>query len=1084
MKFAHFFINRPIFAIVLSIVMVILGALSYVTLPIASYPDITPPTVVVTAVYAGANPQTLADTVATPIEQQVNGVENMLYMNSQSAADGTMTLTVTFKLGTNLDIAQVLVQNRVSIALPQLPQEVRNVGVTVQKQSPNIMLVINLLSEKGEYDTLYMANYAILQIQEVLKRIEGVGSVQIFGASEYSMRLWIDPDKMFSRGMTIGDVVSAVQNQNVQVAAGTLGQEPSPPHTDFQLIVNTKGRLQNPKEFERIIVKRGADGQLVRFGDIGYAELGAKAYSTGSFLSGQPSAGIAIFQLPGANALKTAANVQAEMVRLKQNFPPGLTYNIAYNPTKFIDQSIGAVKETLFEAIILVVIVVLVFLQSWRATIIPLCSIPVALIGTFAVMKAFGFSLNNLSLFGLVLAIGIVVDDAIVVVENVERWLEEGHPPVEAVTKAMDEVSGAVIAIAVVLTAVFVPTALISGITGQFYRQFALTIAVATILSAFNSLTLSPALAALLLKPRDAKKDILTRGIDFLLGWFFRLFNKTFDATNKGYTWIVQRLVRFSAIALLVYAGLLVLTVLGFKTISTGFIPAQDQGYLIAIAQLPDAASLQRTEAVRKQLSEAARKIPGVAYTVEIPGLSALDSTNRSNTLTMFLPLDSFEDRAKHADQTGAAILQKVQAAASAIQDAFILVIPPPPVQGIGNAGGFKLQVEDRRAAGLDALSQMTNDLMVAGEKEGGLVGFFTSFRTQVPQIYLDIDREKAEALDVPIDGLFQTLQGYLGAIYVNDFNFLGRTYQVNLQADAAFRVRPEQIRNLYTRNTSGGAVPLGTLMDVREINAPDKVMHYNIYPSAEINGNTLPGVSSGDAIRKMEDAAGKTLSDQFGFEWTELTLQEKLAGNSTLFIFPLCVLFVFLALSAQYESWSLPLVIILIVPMCLFSALVGVFIRGFDNNIFTQIAFVVLVGLACKNAILIVEFAKQQTEAGKDRVEAAVEAARLRLRPILMTSFAFILGVVPLVVAKGAGAEMRQVLGTAVFSGMIGVTIFGILLTPVFFTVVTKFFGVKKLAGSGDGEPEKPADPQPQQDTKTTEGKAEPEALSPAASH
>jgi multidrug efflux pump len=1043
-KFAHFFITRPIFAIVVSLVLVILGALAYTQLPVASYPEIAPPTVQVTAVYPGANPQTLADTVATPIEEQVNGVEDMLYMSSQSASDGTMTLTVTFKLGTNLDVAQVLVQNRVAIAEPQLPQEVRNVGVTVQKQSPNIMLVVNLLSDHHTYDALYMANYAVLQIQEVLKRVEGVGNVQIFGASQYSMRLWMDPDKMFARGLVPGDVITAVTAQNVQVAAGTLGEEPAPPGTNFQLIVNAKGRLTDPKEFERIIVKRGSDGQLVRFGDIGHAELGAQNYVNGSFLSGQPSVGIAIFQLPGANALKTAQNVESEMVRLAKNFPPGLKYEIAYNPTTFISQSISAVIETLFDAIVLVTIVVLIFLQSWRAAIIPLCAVPVSLVGTFAVMKVFGFSLNNLSLFGLVLAIGIVVDDAIVVVENVERWLEDGHSPVEAATKAMDEVSGAVVAIAIVLTAVFVPTALISGITGQFYRQFALTIAVATIISAFNSLTLSPALAALLLRPRSAKKDLLTRGMDFTLGWFFRLFNRGFDATNRVYTWIVGRLVRFALVAVVVYVGLLLLTGLGFKTIPTGFIPTQDQGYLIAVAQLPDGASLQRTEAVRQQLSAAVRKIPGVAYTVEIAGLSALDFTNRSNFLTMFLPLKPFEERAGDPQQKMGAILQKAQAAASKIQDAFVIVLPPPPVQGIGNAGGFKLEIEDRRSAGVEALAAATNNVIAAGEKEGGLVGFFTSLRTQVPQVYLNIDREKAEALDVPIDSVFQTLQAYLGAYYINDFNFLGRTFQVNLQGDSKFRVRPDQIGSLYTRNATGGMVPLGTLLDVQEINAPDKIMHYNLYPAADLNGSTLPGVSSGDAITKMENAA-KSLSDQFGYEWTELSLQEKLAGNTALFIFPLCVLFVFLALAAQYESWSLPLIIILIVPMCLLSALAGVFIRGFDDNIFTQIAFLVLVGLACKNAILIVEFARQQTDAGKGRVEAAVEAARLRLRPILMTSFAFILGVVPLVVATGAGAEMRQVLGTAVFAGMIGVTFFGIFLTPVFFVVITRLTGVGK---------------------------------------
>ena len=1054
MKFAHFFIHRPIFAIVLSIVLLLLGGLSYTQLPVASYPEIAPPTVVVTAVYPGANPQTLADTVATPIEQQVNGVENMLYMSSQSASDGTMSLTITFKLGTNLDVAQVLVQNRVAIATPSLPQDVRNIGVTVQKQSPNIMLVVNLLSEGDKQDTLYMANYAVLQIQEVIKRIEGVGNVQIFGASEYSMRLWLDPDKMYSRQLTAGDVITAVQAQNVQVAAGTLGAEPAPPGTDFQLIVNTKGRLTDPREFEKIIVKRGSNGQLVRLGDVGYAQLGAKTYVNGSYLNGKPSVGIAIFQLPGANALQTAARIQSEMKRLAASFPPGLKYDIAYNPTTFIAESINAVMHTLGEAIVLVVIVVLIFLQSWRATIIPLCAVPVSLVGTFAVMKVFGFSLNNLSLFGLVLAIGIVVDDAIVVVENVERWLEDGHSPVEATEKAMDEVSGAVVAIAIVLTAVFVPTALISGITGQFYRQFALTIAVATVISAFNSLTLSPALAAMLLRPRDAKKDFLTRGIEFLLGWFFRLFNKTFDAANRGYTWIVQRLIRFAVFALLVYVGLLALTGVGFKVIPTGFIPTQDQGYVFCVAQLPDGASLQRTDAVRKQISDLARTVPGVAYTVEITGLSALDFTNRSNTLTMFLPLKPFDERKGHPEQTMGAVLTKVQGLVAGIQDAFVIVVPPPPVQGIGNAAGFKLQLQDRHSAGTQALAAAGNELIAAGEKQGGLTGFYTTLRPQVPQIYLNIDRDKVEALDVPIASVFQTLQAELGSYYVNDFNFLGRTYQVNLQGQPQFRARADQIRNLYARNNDGGMVPLGTMLDVQEINAPDKVMHYNLYPSADINGGTLPGISSGDAITKMEKAAKDTLSDQFGYEWTELSLQEKLAGNTALFIFPLCVLFVFLALSAQYESWSLPLAIILIVPMCLLSALVGVYVRNLDNNIFTQIAFVVLVGLACKNAILIVEFAKQQSEAGKPRAEAALEAARLRLRPILMTSFAFILGVVPLVIATGAGAEMRQVLGTAVFSGMIGVTLFGIFLTPVFYVVIRWFTERGKQPAPAPSEP------------------------------
>ena len=1061
MKFAHFFIHRPIFAIVLSLLLVLTGGIAYTTLPVSQYPDIVPPTVVVTAIYPGANPQTLADTVATPIEQQVNGVENMLYMSSQSASDGTMSLTVTFKLGTNLDTAQVLVQNRVAIATPQLPQEVRAIGVTVTKRSPSIMLVVNLFSEGDKYDSLYMANYAVLQIQEVLKRIEGVGDINIFGASQYSMRLWLDPDRLYARGITVGDVISAVQAQNVQVAAGNLGAEPAPKGTDFQLIVNAKGRLEEPKEFERIIVKRGENGQLVRFGDIGRAELGAKTYVNGSFLSGKEAVGLAIFQLPGANALKTAELVQNEMKTLAGRFPVGLKYDIVYNPTTFIAQSIDAVYHTLGEAIVLVIIVVLIFLQSWRATIIPLCAVPVSLIGTVAVMKVFGFSLNNLSLFGLVLAIGIVVDDAIVVVEAVEHKLEtqKDITPVQATEQAMDEVSGALVAIAVVLTAVFVPTAFISGITGQFYRQFALTIASATVISAFNSLTLSPALASRLLRRKDAKKDWLTRTVDFLLGWFFRLFNKGFERSQNIYIGGVKRLIRFTGISLAIYAGLLLMTGYLFKVIPGGFIPTQDQGYLIAIAQLPDGASLQRTEAVRQQFSEAVRKIPGVANTVEITGLSALDNTNRTNSLTIFLTLGTFEERKGHADQTLNAILPKAQQIAAGIQDAFILVVPPPPVQGIGNSGGFKLQVQDRRAGGVEALSQATSGLIDAGGKKGGLVGFFTSFRTQVPQIFLNIDREKAEALNVPIDSVFQALQAYLGSYYINDFNFVGRTYQVNMQADAAFRVRTDQIRNLYARNATGDMVPLGTLLDVKEINGPDKIMHYNIYPSAEINGNTLPGVSSGDAITKMEQAAKESLSDQFGFEWTELTLQQKLAGNSILYIFPLCVLLVFLVLAAQYESWSLPMAIILIVPMCIFAALVGVFLRSLDNNIFTQIAFIVLVGLACKNAILIVEFARQQMDAGKSIVDAAVEAAHLRLRPILMTSFAFILGVVPLVIASGAGAEMRQVLGTAVFSGMIGVTIFGIFLTPVFFTVIERLSG-----GGKKHEPAAPDSPQPRQ--------------------
>jgi multidrug efflux pump len=1060
MKFSHFFIERPIFAMVISIVIVIAGMLAYISLPTAQYPEIAPPTVQVTASYPGADPKVVAETVATPIEEQVNGVENMLYMSSQSTADGTMTLTVTFKLGTDLDIAQVLVQNRVAIATPQLPQEVRNLGVTVQKQSPDLMMVVHLISPNGTYDQAYISNYAFLQIRDPLSRLDGIGNVNVFGAREYSMRIWLDPNRMYSRGLTTDDIIAAIQAQNVQVAAGRLGAEPAPPGTELQLTINTEGRLVTPDQFGQIIVKRGDNGEIVYLSDVSSVELGAKDYNVSSYLDGKPAVALAIFQLPGSNAVKTAHEVRALMAVLSRSFPVDLKYAIVYDPTQFIEQSVEAVIHTLFEAVALVLIVVLVFLQTWRATIIPLLAVPVSLIGTFAVMACFGFSLNNLSLFGLVLAIGIVVDDAIVVVEAVEHNIELGMQPKEATQKAMDQVGGAVVAIAVVLSAVFIPTAFITGITGQFYRQFALTIAVSTVISAFNSLTLSPALAGLLLKPRDAKRDPLTRLLDLVLGWFFRLFNRGFEASVRGYIWAVRRLLRFAAIALLVYVGFLVLTFFGFKAVPSGFIPTQDQGYLIVFAQLPDGASLQRAEEVRKQISEIARQVPGVAHTVEFAGFSALDGTNRNNAVTTFLPLTPFEERVKDPRLNGFAIMAAVRQKFAGIQDARVLVFPPPPVRGIGNAGGFKIQIQDRRGAGLPALQAATDQLISKGRSGHGLVGLFTSFRSQVPQIYLNIDRRKVETLDVPIDSVFSTLQAYLGSTYVNDFNFVNRTNQVNIQADARYRIQPESIGQLYTRNNKNQMVPLATLMDIEEVTGPDKVMHYNIYPSAEISGSTLPGVSSGQAIEVMQTLANETLPRQFGYEWTELSLQEILAGNSALYIFPLCALFVFLVLAAQYESWSLPLSIILIVPMCLFAAITGVYIRGSDNNIFTQIGFVVLIGLACKNAILIVEYAKQQMDAGLSRHDAAIEASKLRLRPILMTSFAFTLGVFPLVNAAGPGAEMRQAIGTAVFSGMIGVTFFGIFLTPVFFSVIMKLFEGKKnpTARSGGVSADQPA--------------------------
>jgi multidrug efflux pump len=1072
MKLSHFFIERPIFAIVISMVTVLLGAIAFTVLPVAQYPEIAPPTVVVQAQYPGADPKTLAETVAEPIEQQVNGVENMLYMSSVSAMDGTMQLTVTFKLGTDPNIAQVLVQNRVAIAEPQLPLEVRNIGVTTEKQSPDILMAIGLTSKNKTYTPLYLSNYAYTQIEDTLKRIEGVGNIQVFGAQPYSMRVWLNPDLMFARGLTADDVVNAIQAQNVQVAPGSVGAEPARPKTEFQLILNTKGRLITPDQFSKILLKRGNNGQLVYLGDVARLELGGQSYTSTTYQDGTiPAIGIGIFQLPGSNELKTAALVKKAMAEMAKSFPAGMEYSIPYDPTLFTQQSIDAVYDTLKTAIILVVIVVMVFLQSWRIAVIPLIAVPVSLIGTLAVMAIMGFSLNSLSLFGLVLAIGIVVDDAIVVVENVERWIEHGFSPKEAAGKAMDEVGGAIISIAVVLTAVFVPTAMVSGISGQFYRQFALTIAIATLISAFNSLTLSPALAAILIKPGHAKKDLVTRLIDALLGWFFRLFNRTFDQGINLYGATVRRLLRVSALVLVLYTGLIVLTGNLFKTVPAGFIPTMDQGYVIVFAQLPDGASLQRNDEIRRQIGEIGKKIPGVELTFAIEGLSILDNTIKSNALTVFFPLKPFSERMSHPDQTASVIAGKLQAAVSSIQDAFVIAIQPPSVRGMGNAGGFQLEIEDRRNAGLGALQQATDAVVAAANTEPGLAGVFTTYRSNVPQLFLDIDREKAQTLNVPMSSVFDTLQSYLGTNYVNDFNFLGRTYQVNVQADAAFRADPNEIRRMYTRNSSGGMVPLGSIMRVERINGPDAVGHYNVYPAALIQGATLPGVSSGQAIEKMERICRENLPPQFAYEWTQLTYQEVTEGNTAVFIFPLCVLFVFLALAAQYESWSLPLAVILIVPMCLFSAMAGVYFRGQDNNIFTQIGFVVLVGLACKNAILIVEFARQQMQAGQGRIEAAAEAARLRLRPILMTSFAFILGVLPLVIAKGAGAEMDQALGTAVFAGMIGVTVFGVFFTPVFFSIIMKIFGGRNQAA--DRHPQRKI-PGPEESDEELVGKSE----------
>lgn len=1038
MNFSHFFIRRPIFAAVLSIVIVLVGGIAMFQLPIAQYPNIVPPTVVVRAIYPGANPKVLAETVATPIEQEVNGVENMLYMSSTSTSDGVMSLTITFKLGTDLNTAQVLVQNRVAIALAKLPEEVRRLGVTTTKKSSDLTMVVHLVSPEDSRDDLYLGNYAFLQVKDQLARVPGVGDVTVFGARDYSMRVWLNPEKLASLNLTAGDVTRAIREQNLQVAAGTIGQPPVPAGNDFQLTVSTQGRLLDEQEFGRIIVRQGAQGQVIHVHDIARVELAARDYSVSSRLNGKSAAALVIFQLPGSNAIETSDAVRAKMAELKKNFPPGVDFQVIYDTTIFARESITAVVHTLFEAVLLVVLVVIVFLQNWRASIIPLLAVPVSLIGTFAVMQAFGFSLNNLSLFGIVLAIGIVVDDAIVVVENVERNIALGLSPVEATKKAMNEVSGPVIAVALVLCAVFIPTAFVSGITGQFYKQFALTIAVSTVISAFNSLTLSPALSAILLKGHHAKKDWFAMLMDRALGWFFRLFNRNFERATNGYTRAVAGAVRRGGIALVIYAGLLLLTGVGFKTLPTGFIPQQDSGYLVVFAQLPDGASLERSQKVITRAGEIARKIPGVKGTVEFPGFNVLVGANLPNAGTMFISLDDFDQR-KDPQKSAQAILGRLYGEYAELRDALVLVLPPPPVQGLGSTAGFKMMIQDRADLGLETLGGTAFQMMVDGSQTPGLAQVFTTFTTRVPQIYVDVDRVKAKSMGVSLGEVNDTLQTYLGSVYVNDFNRFGRTYQVTAQADAKFRLHVEDIRKLKARNATGDMVPLGSLVEVRETTGPDKVIHYNMYPAADINGIALPGVSSGQAIALAQGLAVKHLPPGMNYEWTELTYQEQLAGNTIVYIFLLCVLLVFLTLAAQYESWSLPLAIILIVPMCLLSAIAGLWIRHLDINIFTQVGLIVLVGLASKNAILIVEFAKQLEDAGRSITDAAIEAAKLRLRPILMTSFAFILGVVPLVLARGAGSEMREALGTTVFFGMLGVTFFGLILTPVFYVVIRK---------------------------------------------
>ncbi|HTU17740.1 MAG TPA: efflux RND transporter permease subunit [Gemmataceae bacterium] len=1131
--FARFFVDRPVFSTVISVVIVVVGLVALVMLPIAQYPEIAPPTITVTASYPGASAKVVADTVATPIEQEVNGVEKMLYMSSRCTNDGQMTLDITFKLGTNLDMAQVLVQNRVAIAQAKLPDDVKRQGVTTKKKSPSILLCINLISEKetdpktGEerykYDQLHLSNYATIHIKDALARIDGVGDVQFLGPRDYSMRIWLDPQKLASRNMTAGDVTNAVRKQNKQVAAGRLGQPPTPSGLSFQFPLNTLGRLETEQQFRQMVVKTDSKGGLTYLQDVVAddrkgqkgVELGAKNYDVNSFLDGDPSITLAIFQLPGSNALKTADAIKKKMHELK--LPSGILYRIHYDTTVFIDESIHEVYKTLFEAFILVFIVVLVFLQDWRATLMPMIDVPVSLIGTFAVMAALGFSLNNLSLFGLVLAIGIVVDDAIVVVENIERWMAKGLPPREATIQAMGEITGPVIAITLVLSSVFIPTAFIAGISGQFFKQFALTIAASTIISAVNAMTMAPARAVSLIKPHVHGSErhealprlavaliggfaayrlfvpmiahhfglvssgeghgepaaseshlaalwslrigvplagailgwFLNRPVNFALLRFFAGFNRVFEWMTAGYGKVVRGVLRIIVVMLIIYAGLIGLTALGFRAVPTGFIPQQDKGYIVVNAQLPDGASLERTDEVVARMTRIAFEDPGVAHTIGLPGYSILTSNNISNAGGMFIILKPFEERAGDPTLSANAVMARLRKAFFTIEDARVAVFGAPPVDGLGSTGGFKMQVQDRGGLGLEALQGAVSNVIDKGNAQPELIGLFSTFSTNQPQLYIDIDRVKAQKHGVDLDTISDTLQAYLGSAYVNDITLYNRNWQVNVQADAKFRMRPEDVGALKVRNAQGDMVPLSTMIAIKDISGPAIVNHYNLDPSAEIAGNTAPGTGSSQGIALMEKVARAELPDRMGFEWTELTYQQVLAADvkknlsdgalPPLLAFPLAVLFVLLVLAAQYESWSLPLAILLIVPMCLLAAILGVWMTRLDNNIFTQVGLVVLIGLAAKNAILIVEFAKQHEDEGMSRIEATIGACTTRLRPILMTSFAFILGVAPLVFAKGAGAEMRVALGVAVFSGMLGVTFFGLFFTPVFYVVIRK---------------------------------------------
>jgi hydrophobe/amphiphile efflux-1 (HAE1) family protein len=1052
MRISHFFINRPIFAAVVSIIFVILGGVSFSRLPVAQYPEIAPPIINVSGQYPGASADVVASTVVTPIEEQINGVENMLYMSSNSTADGRFSIQVSFDLGTNLDIAQVQVQNRVAIAQPRLPADVRNIGVTVTKASPDLMMVVHLYSPDKSRDALFISNYATLEVTDPLTRVDGVGSITVFGSRDYSMRVWLDADRLQSLGLTAGDVTTALQGQNIQVASGVLDQPPVAHQGAFQIAVQTLGRLDTPDEFGSIVVKQ-TPAAVVRLRDVATIQLAALDYSSNSYLDHDPAVALAIFQRPGSNALDTAKGVIDRMAELSKRFPPGVKYAIVYNPTQFIQQSVNAVIETIGEAIVLVVLVVILFLQTWRAAIIPLVAIPISLVGSFFFMATFGFSLNNLSLFGLVLAIGIVVDDAIVVVENVERNIAAGLAPRDAARKSMDEVGSALVAIALVICAVFVPSVFITGISGQFYRQFALTIVGATIISLIVSLTLSPAMCALLLKPHET--DHRDTWWERPIHGFFGYFNRGFDKVGFAISWLATRTVRRVVVMVAIYLVVLVLGLNTFRTAPVGFIPQVDRGYIIVVVQLPPGASLSRTDQVQQRALDIALKVPGVAHAVNIVGFSGATFTNAPNAGAMFLVLDPFEQRAMDPRQSAAGIQAELFKRLSGIQEAFIIAVLPPPVMGIGTAGGFRMMVEDRSGQGSEALKQATLALMGRASQTPGVAQVFSLFETSTPQVFLNIDRTKAQLLGVNVPDVFNALQIYIGSLYVNDFNLFGRTFRVTAQARDEDRQNVADVLKIRVRNATGDTVPLGSFTTVDNISGPYRVPRYNLYPAAELDGAAAPGYSQGQAIAIMDKLAAETLPEGFTTEWTTLAFQQIRAGSTATFAFLLAVVFVFLVLAAQYESLTLPLAVIMIVPMCLVASITGVVLRGLDNNILTQVGFVVLIGLAAKNAILIVEFARQLEDEGKSRWDAAVEATRLRLRPILMTSFAFILGVTPLVWAIGAGAELRQALGTAVFFGMIGVTAFGLVFTPVFYVIARWIAGLAARSKKPAGKPQ-----------------------------